>query len=100
MGNTYFVYLLECRGGSIYTGITTDVKRRFSEHRAGKGGHYTRARKAQKLLHIEGHPNRSVASKREVEIKKWSRDQKLKFIASQSPSVRRKVSSSVPSITR
>ena len=40
----YFVYLIKCKDGTIYTGITTDVKRRFVEHKEGKGGHYTRSR--------------------------------------------------------
>lgn len=78
----YFVYLLECKDGSIYTGITTDVKRRLAEHKAGKGGHYTRAKKVKKLLYQEKHPDRSSASKREAEIKKWSRKKKLILINS------------------
>ena len=74
---TYFIYLLECNDGSIYTGITNDVERRFSEHRRGQGGRYTRARKAVKLLHTEIHPDRSSALKREAEIKRWNRKKKL-----------------------
>ncbi len=66
----YVVYILECADGSLYTGITTDVARRFLEHQAGKGGHYTRARKAVKIVYTEKHENRSSASKREAEIKK------------------------------
>lgn len=75
----YFVYLLQCADGSIYTGITTDVARRFAEHKAGKGGAYTRSRKAAKILFVEKHRNRSKASKRETEIKSWSRDMKIKL---------------------
>lgn len=73
----YFVYLLECTDGSIYTGITTDPKRRLKEHKEGKGGHYTRAHGATKILYKEECKNRGVASKRELEIKKMSREQKI-----------------------
>jgi len=76
----YIVYLLECADQTIYTGITTDVKRRFDEHKNGKGGHYTRAHGAVKILYFEKRKDRSRASKREAEIKKWSRAEKLAFI--------------------
>lgn len=76
----YFVYLIECKDGSLYTGITTDVKRRFEEHKKGVGGHYTRAKQAKRVVYTETHPDRSSASKREAEIKKWKREQKLKLI--------------------
>ncbi len=77
----YFVYLLECEGGSIYTGITTDVARRFEEHKSRKGSHYTRARRAIKVLYVEEHADRSSALKREAEIKAWKRARKLALIA-------------------
>lgn len=73
----YFVYLLECGDGSIYTGITTDVSRRFAEHKAGKGAFYTRAKKVVRMVYNERHPNRSSALKREIEIKSWPRAKKL-----------------------
>lgn len=76
----YFVYLIACRDGSIYTGITTDVARRLDEHRAGKGGSYTRSRKVKKLLYTESHSDRSSALKREAEIKKWKRGEKLRLV--------------------
>jgi len=76
----YFVYLLQCNDGSIYTGITTDVKRRFQEHRDGKGGHYTRARGAVKILYTERYTTRSRALIREAQIKKMRRDKKLMLI--------------------
>lgn len=75
----YFVYLLECADASIYTGITTDVARRFKEHQEGKGGNYTRARGARRILYTEEYPDRSSASKREAEIKALSRIQKKKI---------------------
>jgi putative endonuclease len=76
----YFVYILECRDTSLYTGITTDVKRRFAEHKEGKGGHYTRAHGARRIVYTEKRKNRSSASKREAEIKRFSRPQKLELI--------------------
>ena len=79
--SVYYVYLLECADGSVYTGITTDVARRFEEHASGKGGHFTAAKKAKRMLYAEEHPDRSAASKREAEIKKWPRERKLALIA-------------------
>ena len=73
----YFVYILECGDKSLYTGITTDLKRRLAEHKKGEGGHYTRARGALKIRYSEKHPNRSTALKREAAIKRMSRVQKL-----------------------
>lgn len=65
----------------MYTGITTEVKRRFEEHRSGTGGHYTRAHKVKKVVYSEKHPTRSDALRREAEIKKWRREEKLKLIS-------------------
>lgn len=73
----YFVYILECENGSLYTGITTDVARRFKEHASGVGGRYTKSQKVLRVVYSERHPNRSSASKREAEIKSWRRDRKL-----------------------
>ncbi len=78
----YYVYIIECNGGALYTGITTDVNRRFQEHRSGKGGAYTRANKAKKLLYTEKCKNRSSALKREAEIKRLPRAKKLALIKS------------------
>lgn len=74
---SYVVYLMECSDRSIYTGITTDLSRRFLEHKNGTGGHYTRAKRVVKILYSEKHPNRSSALKREAEIKRWKRKKKL-----------------------
>ena len=76
----YFVYLVECADKSIYTGITTDLKRRFGEHENKKGGNYTSAHKVKKILYTEEHPTRSSASKREAEIKGWKKEKKLELI--------------------
>ncbi len=76
----YFVYILQCRDKSLYTGITTDVDRRFKEHKEGIGSHYTKAHGAQKIVYKESCKDRSSASKRESEIKKLSRQMKLNLI--------------------
>jgi len=73
----YFVYILKCKDTSLYTGITTDVARRFIEHKNGTASHYTRAKKARRILYIEEQKDRSAALKREAEIKRLPRQKKL-----------------------
>lgn len=82
----YFVYILQCEDGSLYTGLTTDVKRRFAEHKAGTGGAYTRSHGAERLVYAEKKKDRSAASKREAEIKRLSRAEKMALIATQEAS--------------
>lgn len=76
----YFVYILECADSSLYTGITTDLARRFEEHKKKEGGHYTSARRVVRIAYCEQYPDRSSASKREAEIKRLSRQKKLILI--------------------
>ncbi len=76
----YFVYILSCVDGTLYTGIATDVVRRFVEHKEGKGAKYTRAHKPSKVVYQEKVGTRSEAQKREAEIKKLSRIKKLAMI--------------------
>ena len=76
----YFVYIMKCADKSLYTGITKDLERRFQEHKAGKGGHYTSAKKVVRIVYSEKHPDRSSALKRESEIKGWRRGRKLDLI--------------------
>jgi len=76
----YFVYLLRCKDGSLYCGITTDLARRLAEHKSGKGSKYARARKAGRIVYFERKRNRSTASKREAAIKRLTRMQKLALI--------------------
>lgn len=78
----YFVYILECADGTFYTGITTDVKRRLEEHKNKKGGGYTSAHGAKRIVYSEKAPSRSAALKREAEIKRLKRFQKLMLIKS------------------
>ena len=78
---SYYVYILECNDGTLYTGITKDVKKRLDEHNnSDKGAKYTKARRPVKLLYEEPSENRSTASKREYAIKKFTRLKKLELI--------------------
>lgn len=77
---SYSTYLLLCSDKSLYCGITTDVKRRFQEHKAGKGGNYTRSHKVVKIIYTEKAKDRSSALKREAAIKRLTRAQKLELI--------------------
>ncbi|MEA3512344.1 MAG: GIY-YIG nuclease family protein, partial [Campylobacterota bacterium] len=77
----YFVYILECSDGSLYTGITKDIEKRLDEHNNKKtGAKYTKSRRPVKLVYKEQSLNRSTASKREYEIKKLTRLKKLHLI--------------------
>ncbi len=75
----YWVYMLLCENDSVYTGITTDVARRFAQHKAGKGGAYTRSHGAVRIIHVERRVGRGRALRREAEIKKWTREEKLAY---------------------
>lgn len=79
----YFVYLLETERGTIYTGITTDVERRFREHLNGvskKGAKYTNANKPVKILYTKEYETKSEAMREEYRIKHLSRAKKLEMI--------------------
>ncbi|RLA76089.1 MAG: GIY-YIG nuclease family protein [Epsilonproteobacteria bacterium] len=79
----YILYIVKCSDETLYTGITSDINRRIKEHNFSvKGAKYTRIRRPVKLVYTEEHLSRSLASKREYEIKKYmSRGDKLKLIA-------------------
>ena len=76
----YLLYILKFKNGILYTVITTDVARRFNEHKNGKGGHYTRSTGVKKIIYTEKYPDKSSALKREAQIKSWRRDKKLTLI--------------------
>lgn len=78
----YFVYMLECSDKSIYTGIATDVERRFKEHQQGTGAAYTRSRKPRRIIYSEAAVDRSAALKREAAIKRLPRDEKIALATS------------------
>lgn len=76
----YYVYILKCRDGTLYTGITTNVQKRLATHNSGKGAKYTRSRLPVTLLYQEPQPDKSAALKRENAIKALTRPQKLELI--------------------
>jgi putative endonuclease len=80
MSNNWFVYILRCQDGSLYTGITTDLDRRIAEHKTGRGSAYTASRGVKRLEYKEAVNSRSVASQREAEIKQLSRNGKENLI--------------------
>ena len=81
--NKWYVYIVECADGSLYTGISTDVDRRLLEHNYSlKAAKYTRSRRPVKLVWSKEVANRSEASKEEYKIKRLSRKKKLALIQS------------------
>ncbi len=73
--------MLKCSDDTIYTGITTDLKRRVDEHNVSvRGAKYTRNKRPVELIYSESHKDKSSASKREYDIKQLSRAEKLKLI--------------------
>lgn len=78
---SWFVYILKCADKSLYTGITTDCARRLQQHNSGVGAKYTRCRLPVVMVYTENAESRSDASKREYQIKKLSRQQKLALIS-------------------
>lgn len=76
------VYILLCSDNSLYTGITTDLARRFGQHAAGTGAKYFRGRLPQRLVYLETNHDRSSASRREAQIKMLRPTDKRRLIAS------------------
>lgn len=74
---SWTVYMLRCRDGSLYTGMTNDLERRLASHRAGKGGAYTRSRLPVRLVYSERRRSRGAALSREAAIKRLPRAAKL-----------------------
>ncbi len=72
----WYLYILQCRDGSLYTGITTDVEKRLEAHRSGKGAKYTRGRGPLALVYQEQCQSHSEALKREMAVKRLSRTEK------------------------
>jgi len=75
------VYLIECRNGAWYAGITNDLDARYAAHVAGKGARYTRANPPVRLLGSRSFPNRSAASKAEFEVKRLPKSKKLAWLS-------------------
>jgi len=82
----YYIYIIRCKGGLLYTGITTDISRRLDEHfgRNGKCAKYTRSHHAEALEALWTAPDRSLASRLEYRIKQLPKAKKLQLIADNS----------------
>lgn len=79
MANSWKLYILRCGDGTLYTGITVDVRKRLEAHRAGKGAKYTRGRGPLELIYSEDCGDHSTALRRELEVKAMHRDEKMKL---------------------
>lgn len=77
---TWCLYLLECKGGRLYAGITNDLPARFAAHQAGAGAKFTRAYPPVRIIGSRAFGNRSEASKAEWQIKRLPRERKLEFL--------------------
>lgn len=77
----WWVYLVRCADGSLYTGITVDVARRVGQHNAGRASKYTRSRRPVALVYRERQPDRGAALRREAAIKRLTRQAKEALIA-------------------
>ena len=76
----WFVYILKCIDGSLYTGSTNDLEKRFETHKSGKGGKYTRSHKPVRIVFSEKYDNKIIALRKEREIKLLTRKEKLEYI--------------------
>ena len=76
----WFVYILRCADGTLYTGVTKDLDRRTKQHNAGTASRYTRSRRPVKLVYQEPQRSQSLALRREAAIKKLTRRQKLALV--------------------
>lgn len=94
----WFVYIIECKDKKLYTGITIDVDKRVGEHNKGLGCRFTKYRWPVKLIYKERCSDKSSARKREIEIKKLRRAEKLEFIH-KGPSASRKLEASGSNFT-
>lgn len=77
----YYLYILKCADGTLYTGITTDLARRIAEHNSARlGAKYTRARRPVRMVYSRKFKNRSTASREEARIKNLKKSEKLELI--------------------
>lgn len=81
----WHVYIILCSDDSLYTGITTDIPRRFQQHAEGRGARYFRGRQPVSVVYREGGHTRSSASQREAEIKSLTRSEKMKLSGTNAP---------------
>ena len=85
----WHVYMLECRNGTLYTGVTTDVERRFREHQR-RPARYTAYNPPVRIVHAESFSRKADAFRREAEIKGWTRAKKLALVSGGHACVKRR----------
>ncbi len=78
--NSWFVYMIRCTDGSLYTGSTNNIIHRWYKHKEGKGAKYLQAHPPKAVVFVEGHPDRSQACRREYEIKQYPKQKKESLI--------------------
>ena len=81
----WFVYIIKCKDGSLYTGATNDLEKRFKDHKSGKGAKYTTSHIPVKIVFFKKCAKKITAFRKEREIKNLTRKEKLKFIEKNSP---------------
>ncbi len=86
---SWIVYMVRCSDGTLYTGVTNDLERRLSAHQDGTASKYTRARRPVELVFHEASSDRGAALRREAEIKRLTRSQKLELARASFPSLPR-----------
>jgi len=94
-GRSWQLYIILCSDNSLYTGITTDIERRFRQHAEGSGAKYFRGRQPIRVVYLEGGHSRSSAGKREAQIKVVPRAEKMLLVASASNQLPQGVLSSI-----
>ncbi len=78
---SWFIYMLRCGNGDVYTGMTTDIACRLGEHQSKTGGRFTKLSQPVQIVYQECFENREEARRREVQLKAWSRRKKLALVA-------------------
>ena len=82
---TYYVYILASKSRTLYTGVTSDLRRRLYQHHEGSGSGFTRRYSVHRLVHVDTAPNPRDAIAREKQIKRWSRRKKVALIEAANP---------------
>ena len=82
LSRNWCLYILNCRDGTLYTGVTTDIDKRLKRHNSGKGAKYTRGRRPVCLVYLERDLTEGAARRREREIKSWRRQKKAALVES------------------
>ena len=77
----YYVYILRCADGTLYSGSTNDLTARAATHNSGRGAKYTAGRRPVRIVYSEEHESRSAAQQREAQLKGWTRTKKELLIA-------------------